>query len=80
MNPILQLLIVSLGTSEGARLRGKSSVAPASQLWKTTGNQSGAKMYEWLPSNVRVAAAPYNNDPKAMGINAAVLDIINRAT
>ena len=73
MSTLLQLLIVLLGICEAEQksLRGKSAVAPASQLWKTTGNQSGAKMYEWLPSNIRAAAQPYNNDPKAMGINAA---------
>ena len=69
MSTLLQLLIVLLGVAGRPALRGKSA-APA-QFWKTAGGQTGAKMYEWLPSNIRAAAQPYNNDPKAMGINAA---------
>ena len=67
----LRFLIVLLGVAGRPALRGKTA-APA-QFWKTSGSQTGAKMYEWLPSNIRTAAQPYNNDPKAMGINAAAL-------
>ncbi len=69
---LLRSLIVLLGVVAGHQaLRGKTS-APA-QFWKTSGSQTGAKMYEWLPSNICAAAQPYNNDPKAMGVNAAAL-------
>lgn len=66
----LRALIVLLGVAAGRpALRGKT--AAPTEYWKTAGGQTGAKMYEWLPSNIRAAAQPYNNDPKAMGINVA---------
>jgi hypothetical protein len=75
----IRTLIVLLGVAAGRpALRGKT-VAPApAQYWKTAGGQTGAKMYEWLPSNIRTAAQPYNNDPKAMGVNAAALTLLKQ--
>ncbi len=69
----LRFLIVLLGVAGRPALRGKTAAPAPAEFWKTSGGQTGAKMYEWLPSNIRAAAQPYNNDPKAMGINAAAL-------